>query len=87
MCRVHPLSTTNVTPFRPVPRAWRLAFRRSRPTKSARALAAGPRTATRARKGEGSGEAMCATLALRMLESGPCTLFAVKMLSNAIAMR
>eukprot|EP00965_Chrysotila_dentata_P008483 276312-Pleurochrysis_carterae.AAC.1 len=43
MCHVHPLSTTNVTPFRPLPRAWQLAFRRLRPTKSARAVATGPR--------------------------------------------
>eukprot|EP00965_Chrysotila_dentata_P020125 666113-Pleurochrysis_carterae.AAC.1 len=51
-------------PLRPVPRAWRLAFRRSRPTKSARALAAGPREATRARNGGGSGDATRAALAL-----------------------
>eukprot|EP00965_Chrysotila_dentata_P179605 5930334-Pleurochrysis_carterae.AAC.1 len=53
----------DATPFQPVPRAWRLAFRRSRPTKSARALAAGPRAAARARKGERSGEAAVATFA------------------------
>eukprot|EP00965_Chrysotila_dentata_P020176 668005-Pleurochrysis_carterae.AAC.1 len=76
MCHVHPLPTTNVTPFRPVPRAWRLSFRRSRPTNSAGALAAGPRATARARKGEGSGEASGATLALLMFESDPCTMVA-----------
>eukprot|EP00965_Chrysotila_dentata_P180837 5969334-Pleurochrysis_carterae.AAC.3 len=43
MCHVHPLSTTNVLPLCPLPRAWRLALRRSRPAKSARADTAGPR--------------------------------------------
>eukprot|EP00965_Chrysotila_dentata_P194225 6176236-Pleurochrysis_carterae.AAC.3 len=42
ICHVHPLFTTKVTPLRPLPRAWRLALRRSRPAKSARADAVGP---------------------------------------------
>eukprot|EP00965_Chrysotila_dentata_P170914 5640949-Pleurochrysis_carterae.AAC.4 len=42
MCQVHPLSTTNVTPLCPLPRAWRLALQRSRPARSARAETVGP---------------------------------------------
>eukprot|EP00965_Chrysotila_dentata_P232416 6198960-Pleurochrysis_carterae.AAC.2 len=53
MCHVHPLSNTNVMPLCPLPRAWRLASRRSRPAESARADAAGPR-ATRGERGDGT---------------------------------
>eukprot|EP00965_Chrysotila_dentata_P099403 3286225-Pleurochrysis_carterae.AAC.1 len=74
-------------PLRLVLRAWRLAFRRSRPTKSARALAAGPRAATRARKGGGSGDATRAALALRALESGSLAQIETKKLRKAIATR
>eukprot|EP00965_Chrysotila_dentata_P153712 5080975-Pleurochrysis_carterae.AAC.1 len=41
----------NVTPLHPVPRAWRLALRRSRPTCSARAQAVRPRATTGVRAG------------------------------------
>eukprot|EP00965_Chrysotila_dentata_P105648 3489587-Pleurochrysis_carterae.AAC.1 len=74
-------------PFRPLPRAWRLAFRRSRPTKSARALAAGPRATARALKSGGSGEAAGAKFASRTLESFPCTKIAVMLRRNAIRIR
>eukprot|EP00965_Chrysotila_dentata_P093608 3093026-Pleurochrysis_carterae.AAC.1 len=53
MCHVHPLSTTNDTPFRPVLRACALARRLGRLASNAWALAAGP-GATAERSSEGA---------------------------------
>eukprot|EP00965_Chrysotila_dentata_P089301 2948786-Pleurochrysis_carterae.AAC.1 len=54
MCQVQPLSTTKVTPRRPVPRACREALQRSRPTSRARAQTVGPWTAAGLRAAGGS---------------------------------